>query len=101
MLHQKIEKGDRVKVIAQREYENFNLVGKIGTVISAFSSGTGKIAIKNGDSIMERRFNALYRAVDKYLLSEDEEKELETLYNSLWDDSYDIDVVALATISCL
>ena len=62
---------------------------------------TGKIAIKNGDSIMERRFNALYRAVDKYLLSEDEEKELETLYNSLWDDSYDVDVVALATISCL
>lgn len=62
---------------------------------------TGKIAMKNGDSIMERRFNALYRAIDKYLLSEDEEKELETLYNSLWDDSYDVDVVALATISCL
>lgn len=62
---------------------------------------TGKIAIKNGDSIMERRFNALYRAIDKYLLSEEEENELETLYNVLWDDSYDVDVVALATISCL
>lgn len=62
---------------------------------------TGKIAIKNGDSIMERRFNALYRAIDKYLLSEEEEDELETLYNVLWDDSYDVDVVALATISCL
>lgn len=49
MLHQKIKKGDRVKVIVQREYENFNLVGKIGTVISAFSSGTGKIAIKLDD----------------------------------------------------
>lgn len=62
---------------------------------------TGKIAIKNGNSIMERRFNALYRAIDKYLLSKEEEKELETLYNSLWDDSYDKDVIALATISCL
>lgn len=62
---------------------------------------TGKIAIKNGDSIMERRFNALYRAIDKYLLSEEEEDELETLYNVLWDDSYDVDIVALATISCL
>ena len=62
---------------------------------------TGKIAIKNGDSIMERRFNALYRAIDKYLLSEEEENELETLYNVLWDDSYDVDVVALATISYL
>ena len=62
---------------------------------------TGKIAMKNGDSIMERRFNALYRAIDKYLLSEEEENELETLYNVLWDDSYDVDVVALATISCL
>ena len=62
---------------------------------------TGKIAIKNGDSIMERRFNALYRAIDKYLLSAEEENELETLYNVLWDDSYDVDVVALATISCL
>lgn len=62
---------------------------------------TGKIAMKNGDSIMERRFNALYRAIDKYLLSEEEEDELETLYNVLWDDSYDVDVVALATISCL
>ena len=50
MLHQKIKKGDRVKVIVQREYENFNLVGKIGTVISAFSSGTGKIAIKLDDA---------------------------------------------------
>ena len=62
---------------------------------------TGKIAIKNGDSIMERRFNALYRAIDKYLLSKEEENELETLYNSLWDDSYDEDVIALATIRCL
>lgn len=62
---------------------------------------TGKNAMKNGDLIMERRFNALYRAVDKYLLSEEEEKELEILYNSLWDDSYDEDVIALATIRCL
>lgn len=56
---------------------------------------TGKIAMKNGDSIMERRFNALYRAIDKYLLSEEEEKELETLYNSLWDDSYDEEEILL------
>lgn len=62
---------------------------------------TGKIAMKNGDLMMERRFNALYRAIDKYLLSEEKEKELETLYNSLWDDSYDEDIIALATISCL
>lgn len=61
----------------------------------------GQIAIKNSDLTMERRFNALYRAIDKYILSEDEENELEALYNSLWDDSYDVDVVALATISCL
>ena len=50
MLHQKIEKGDRVKVIDQTEYENFNLVGKIGTVISTFGSGIGKIAIKLDDA---------------------------------------------------
>lgn len=62
---------------------------------------TGQIAMKNGDLIMERRFNALYRAIDKYLLSEEDENELETLYNSLWDDSYDEDIIALATISCL
>lgn len=62
---------------------------------------TGKIAIKNSDLTMERRFNALYRAIDKYLLSEKEEDELEALYNSLWDDSYDEDIIALATIRCL
>lgn len=62
---------------------------------------TGQIAIKNSDLTMERRFNALYRAIDKYLLSKEEEKELEALYNSLWDTIYDEDVIALATISCL
>lgn len=62
---------------------------------------TGKIAMKNGDLIMERRFNALYRVIDKYLLSKEEENELEALYNSLWDDSYDEDFIALAIINCL
>ena len=61
----------------------------------------GQIAIKNGDLIMERRFNTLYRVIDKYLLSKEEENELEALYNSLWDDSYDEDFIALAIINCL
>lgn len=41
----------------------------------------GKKALADFNPEAERRFNAYYAAIDKYLLSEKEEEELEVLYD--------------------